>query len=1007
MTKFNLIHKLLRSVFLFLISFVIVYTVNAQGREITGSVSDSQTGESLIGVNVQILGTTVGTVTNVDGTFTITASSGQSLVFSYVGYESRTIEITDQTTLDVAMTLSYERLDEVVVVGYGTMKRSDLTGAVSSVREEDITQVKSANAIEALQGKVSGMDMVRSSGRAGSGYSILLRGARSLTASNSPLYIVDGVQYGSNVNINPNDIVSMEVLKDASSTAIYGSRGANGVILITTKKGTAGKPTVSFNTYYGITSPLGSVPIGDAEYFLRMSRDYLRTTRPEYDWDTPDDGIDVGPALSARENEGYARGEDFDWIDAQRENFGSQQDYHLSITGGNEQTSYAVALNHMIEDNFIPNDKYKRYSLKTSLDSKVTKWLDMGNSSFITFTDQILGRGINYNQNPLTPAFDSLGNLDPEPNDRVPFENPLIDQDPDNYFNQEYTTRIFSTFYGQLNLIEGLTFRTSLNFDLNFERNGFYQGTFEGIDRLSQGNVSYIDNYRWTWQNVLTYDKNFGDHHIQLTAASELISNRTERAYQAGTDLELGNSLWWTLNSANQDKLIAPTGDEGWLQLTESSLASFIGRVHYGWKGKYLATFTGRYDGASQLAPGAKWAFFPAASVAWRISEESFMSNINAISNLKLRFGWGVSGNQSVSPYSSVGSIQLTPMYYEFGQPEQVVLGYRTFYLENPDLTWETTATTNIGLDFGLIQNRISGSLELYQSKTTDLLQDRTLPPTSAVPVITQNVGSTENKGIELTLRTANVSTGDFTWTTDLTFSANREEITYLVGGVEQDLANFWFVGHPVDVYYDYDMIGIWQLGEEAEAALYTREPGDFKLMDVNGDTTISDMDRVVLGTPRPKWIGGLNSVMTYKGFDLTVFLYARIGHMVSDGIEGQWSPDRRENSMIRDYWTPNNPTNDYPKMDPTLTRSGWSEATVLRYKDGSFVKIRDITLGYTIPASITRKAYISSARVYLTAKNAFAFGKYYKQGRYDPEYRGAMGMPIPKMFAIGANLTF
>jgi TonB-linked SusC/RagA family outer membrane protein len=1005
MRKMTLIQRLFRTLTGVLLSFILAATVHAQARQITGHVTDAQSGESLPGVNVQIVGTTSGSSTNVEGTYSLSAESGQELLFSYVGYESQTIVIGNQTVIDVALSVSYERLDEVVVVGYGTMKRSDLTGAVSSVREEDITQVKAANAIEALQGKVSGIDMVRSSGRAGSGYSILLRGARSLTASNSPIYIVDGVSYGSDIDINPNDIASMEVLKDASSTAVYGSRGANGVILITTKQGTAGKPKISFDTYYGITSPLGSVPLGDAEYFLRMSRDYLRTTRPEYDWNTPDDSIDVGPALSARENEGYARGENFDWVAAQRKDFGSQQDYHLSITGGNEQTRYAVALDHMIEDNFIPNDNYKRYSLKTNVESKVTKWLNMGNSSFISFTNQILGRGINYNMNPLTPAYDSLGNLDPEPNDRVPFENPLIDQNPDHYLNQVYDTRIFSTFYGQLNLLEGLSFRTSLNFDLGFQRNGFFQGTYEGIDRLSTGNVSFTDSYNWTWQNVLTYDKNFGDHHLQLTAATELISNRIERGYQSGTDLELGNSWWWTLSSANQDKLIAPSGDEGWLPLSEKSLASFIGRVHYGWKGKYLATFAGRYDGASQLAPGSKWDFCPSASVAWRISEESFMSGISAITNLKLRLGYGVTGNQSVDPYSSVGSIQRIPMYYEFGQPEQVVLGYRTFYLENPDLTWESTAVTNLGIDFGLLRNRISGSIELYKSHTYDLLQDRTLPPTSAVPVITQNVGETKTKGIEVTLRTVNISSGDFSWTTDLTFSANREEITYLVGGVQQDLANFWFVGQPLSVFYDYDKIGIWQLGEEEEAALYGRVPGDLKLADVNGDTTISDLDRVVLGTPRPKWIGGLNSVMTYKGFDLTIFVFARIGHMISDGIETQWSPDRRENSMERDYWTPNNPTNDYPRLNPGLTRSGWSEATVLRYKDGSFVKIRDLTLGFTLPKDITSKAYISSARVYITAKNAFAFGKYYKQGRYDPEYRGAMG--IPKMFAIGANLTF
>ena len=995
--------KLMRFLLFCMVGSFMFFTANAQVREVSGVVTDAETGEPLIGVNVTLVGTTTGTITANDGSYSINVPSGETLQFSYVGYESESVTVTDQTEINVSLTLSTEEIDEVVVIGYGTMKRSDLTGAVSSISEEDIATTKSSNVIEALQGKVAGLDMVRSSGEAGSGYSILLRGARSLTASNSPIYIVDGIDYGSDVNINPNDIESIEVLKDASSTAIYGSRGANGVILITTKKGTAGKPVISFNTYYGITTPLGSLPVGDADYFLRMSRDFLRTTRPAYDWDTPDSEIDVGPSLSRRENEGYDAGTDFDWIDAQMEDYGTQQDYHLSVTGGSESTRYAVSLNHMVEDNFIPNDNYKRYSLKTNLESDVTDWLSLGNSTFIAYSDRRDGEGINYNHIPLVSAYDTLGNLIPEPNDRVPFPNPLINQDPNYYLNEITQTDLFSTFYAQLNLVDGLNFRSSFNIDLGFNRNGSFEGEYVGLDRLSTGSNTMSSGYEWTWQNVLTYDKFFGDHHLILTGATETVYSRTERSYQAATDLLLGNSWWWALNSGQQDLLISPPGDEGFLQLEENQLVSFIGRVHYGWRNKYLATFTGRYDGASQLAE--KWAFFPSASVAWRVSEESFMDNVEAITNLKIRVGYGVTGNQSVSPYAALGSIIRTPMYYEFGADPY--LGYRTGYLDNPDLTWETTSATNVGIDIGLFNYRISGSVELYQTNTQDLLQNRTLPPTSAVTEITQNVGQTKNRGIELSMRTVNISTTEFTWSTDITFAANQEEITFLVGGVEQDIGNGWFVGHPVDVFYDYDKIGIWQLDEEEEATLYGREPGMLKLRDVNNDSLINDQDRVILGTPRPKWTAGLNSVMRYKNFDLTIFAYARIGHMVSDGIEVQWAPDRRENSMERDYWTPNNPTNEYPRIDPSLTRSGWAEASTLRYKDGSYVKIRDVTLGYTLPKDLTMRANISSLRIYATLKNYFAFGEYFSQGRYDPEYRGAMSKPIPKMVAFGANFTF
>lgn len=998
---------LLKKVFPYLLTgifgLLFVLPANAQEREITGMVRDAETNEPLIGVNVTVTGTQTGTITNADGSYSITASPGDSLHFSYIGYLQVYVEVADQQEINVMLNTSLETIDEVVVVGYGTMKRSDLTGAVSSIREEDIATTKSTNVIEALQGKVAGLDMVRSSGEAGSGYNVLLRGARSLTASNSPIYIVDGIDYGSNININPNDIESMEVLKDASSTAIYGSRGANGVILITTKKGKVGKPVISFNTYYGITSPLGNVPLGDADYFLRMTRDFLRTTRPEYDWDTPDDEIEVGPGLSARENLGYAAGNNFDWVDAQTEDYGTQQDYHLSISGGNQILSYAVSLNHMVEDNFIPNDNFKRYSLKVNLNSQVTDWLSIGNSTFLANSNRIDGNGINYNMNPLTPAYDSTGRLVPEPDDRAPFENPLIDQDPDNYLNEIIQTDLFSTLYAQLELSEGLSFRSSLNINLGFNRDGYFQGEYVGIDRLSEANNTMASAYKWTFQNVLTYDKNFGDHHLIFTGATETVSSKIERSYQGATDLLLGNSWWWSLTSGQQDILIAPPGDEDFLQLVENQLASFIGRVHYGFRSKYLVTLTGRYDGASQLAE--KWDFFPSASFAWRISEESFMDNLETLTNLKLRFGYGKTGNQSVRPYAALGSIIRTPLYYEFSTDPY--LAYRTGYLDNPDLTWETTTAQNLGIDFGLFRNRISGTIELYQTNTQDLLQNRTLPPTSAVPEITQNVGETKNQGVEVTLRSVNISKNNFSWSTDITFAANTEEITFLVGGVEQDIGNGWFLGNPINVFYDFDKIGIWQLDEEEEAALYGRDPGELKLRDVNNDTIINDLDRVILGTPRPKWTAGLNSTMRYKGLDLTVFVYARMGHMVSDGIERQWAPDRRENSMERDYWTPNNPTNAYPRLDPGLTRSGWSEATTLTYKDGSYIKIRDITLGYTLPEDLTQKAYIKSLRLYVTLKNYFAFGEYFSQGRYDPEYRGALGKPIPKMAAFGANFTF
>jgi len=395
------------------------------------------------------------------------------------------------------------------------------------------------------------------------------------------------------------------------------------------------------------------------------------------------------------------------------------------------------------------------------------------------------------------------------------------------------------------------------------------------------------------------------------------------------------------------------------------------------------------------------------------------MQNLDAISNLKIRFGYGTSGNQSVGPYSSLGSITNYAMNYEFGVSETAAIGYRTGSLKT-NSKWEKTSAYNIGIDFGLIKNRISGSIELYQAKTTDILQEVTLPPTSAVTQVVENIGETESKGIEVSLRTVNISTADFNWTTDITFASNSEEITLLAGGVTQDVANGWFVGEPLTVFYDWNKIGIWQLDEAEEATMYRAEPGAIKLEDIDNNDTINDADRMVLGSSKPKWTGGINSTMKYKNFDLSVFFYARMGQMIKDNVIGLWSPDCRENSIERDYWTPNNPTNEYPKVDPNQTRSGWSQQTVLQYVDGSYIKIKDITLGYTLPQNITSKLMMSSFRIYVTAKNAFVLGKYFSQGRYDPEAvnrdpdadiedRGIsnIGFPMPKMFAIGANINF
>lgn len=1024
-----------------LLNCIFVLSAFAQDARITGTITDSETGEALIGVNIMEKGTYNGTVTDLDGNYSLMLETDNAVLsITYIGYKSQDIPVEGQTEIDIVLEPDVASLDEFVVVGYGVMKRSDLTGAVSSVDNAELSKVKTHNAVEALQAKVAGMDIRSSDGRAGANPSIQLRGSRSLSGSNSPLYIVDGVEFGGNININPNDIESMEVLKDASSTAIYGSKGANGVVLITTKQGKKGKANVSLNTFYGVTSPLGSVPVGEADYYMQMKRDLYRTTNYDPDaevstWDLTDAEVNElvisTGALYPEEQVGYADGLNYVWPKEELESNGTQQSYHINVSGGSEKTSYSTSIEHFIEDTYIVKDKYERYGFRSNLQSQVKDFLKVGNSVVLTHQKLTRGEGLDYGSSPLASPYGDEGELLPYPIASLPFENPYVDMNPNYRYVGEFQTRIFANLWAELLIAKGLTLRSNINADLNFRRNGTSVDTYPDLERNSSSNISLQNNYKWTWTNVLTYNKTFGENHsIMLTAATEAMQNRFEGYYMDATQLQLEHNNphfgnWYNIGTASGDKNLSSN-------YVGRSMMSYIGRLHYGFKDRYLATFSVRHDGASQLAIGHEWDTFPSVALAWRVTEEEFMKDFSHIlSNLKLRFGYGTSGNQSIAPYASFGGIADYNLYYDFGDTGYI--GTRTGRISNEGLGWEKTTSTNIGIDFGLLRNRISGSVEIYRAETNDILQNKSLPPTSAIAFQAANVGSTLNRGVEVTLNTVNVDTKNFKWTTNFTFATNDEEITFLANGVQQDVGNGWFVGYPLSVYYDYEYIGIWQTDEAEQAAIYGAEPGDVKLRDIwnedlngngvieseaevvneNGDVVVQnefvldDNDRKIIGTPRPDWYGGITSNMTIFDFDLSVLFYARVGQMIQDDVRGSWAPDGRTNSMEIDYWTPNNPTNNYPRVNPGLTQSGWSDQRTLTYTDGSFYKIKDITLGYSVPNSLLEKIKLSEARIYASAKNAIVFSDFFSKGRYDPEMQGNLGYPSPRIFLVGASITF
>lgn len=1001
--------------FLLLFFMLSNLTVYSQQNQISGTVKDASNGETLLGVNVVILGTTSGTVTDYDGNFSLTADANDTLQISYVGYLDEIVPVGGRTLIDVQLAPDIETLDEVVVVGYGTMRKSDVTGAIVSIAEEEFTQVKTTNVIGSLQGKAAGVDIIRESGEAGSGFKVTIRGERSLSAKNDPLYVVDGIQYGSGIDINPNDIESIEILKDVASTAIYGAKGANGVVIITTKQGIEGKPKITFSAYAGMNTPLGKLPYMDRNDYMQYKED-LTKFKEYYTTDEWPDSVDV--PYQQFELDGIENGTNTNWFDEVRRK-GYIQNYFLSVAGGKEGISYHLSLDYINEKGMLENDDYKRYVVKGGMDIKVNDYLNVGTSNILSFKNRnrmdFPEKNIRL-MNPLAEPYDSAGNLiiNPMPNSTA--QTPLWYFQEGYYTREELTTRIFTNVYANVRILEGLNFRSTFNVDYTTFREG-------KSERAGEEDVNVYAYYKPqrdnTWTNMLTYDKTFGIHHLQVTGVQEMLWGYAEKYRMSGRNPSISNSLWYAPTSWDASsislQLDQDKKDDDLIPYTEGSQLTFLGRVNYGLLNRYIFTASLRYDGSSRLAKGNQWDYFPSASVAWNISEENFLKQVNFISLLKLRFSYGVSGNYAVPTYSSIDRVNTNPLYYEFGTPELVTFGYRPVYAGNPNLGWEKTTSFNLGLDFGIINNRVSGNVDMYIANTTDLLQRRTLPPHAAIPYIYDNVGETQTKGIEVMFHSINFSpskSGGFKWTTDISFTRNKEEIVKLASGLQRDEANGWFVGSPIKVWFDYEKVGIWQYSDAEEIDLYSDVVfGDIKVRDQNGDTLIGEDDRIVLGQKLPKWFASMNNRFEYKGVDLSILMVARMGHTVQDRVmtQSQNRDDYSEGGMMVNYWTPENPSNESPRLDPNISSIGYMPYnSTLEYTDGSWIKIRDITLGYTFPAELMEKIKVSSLRVYISAQNAFVlYSPLFKKGRYDPEKNGSTNWPTPKTFLIGLTLDF
>jgi TonB-linked SusC/RagA family outer membrane protein len=1015
-------------VLLFLLGTV---TAQAQTKAQLNGIVTSGSGDPLDGVSITVRLTSSkdkevqSLSTNDKGVFQVSAlnpGSRYSFTFSHVGYQEQTVKNFEikagvNNSMIVRMKELPAGLNEVVVIGYGSVKKKDLTGAVSSVKGGKVTEVASGDITNVLQGRAAGVMVQQTSWKPGSMAEVRVRGNRSINGDNAPLYVVDGVPFVDAINmISPNDIESMEILKDASATAIYGNRGANGVILITTKKGKKGKSIVEYNGYYGIQKNQPLPELMSAAEFVEYSRESQRNSlggiydgKPNKELDFKNEQLVATPYMRANMERAWASGSydpsqlvSTDWLEYGLRQ-GMIQDHQLSIRGGSEQTRFLLSADYFDNKGVVLDQDYKRYSVRLNADHDVRKNFRIGtqmsyaNSALNAgWSDIFDGYGLK-SFNPLASPYNEDGTLAMFPTNNTRTPNPVTNFGKTKRLRKQ--DRILANFYGEFDILNNFKFRSNLALDYrafqNFDFNSENTAAAGGQAPSSAINGSER-RFMYSWENILSYTKELGDHSFYATLVQSIQTERSESNNINVKELPYDGQLYYNVGSA---LTINGVGSN----LSEWNLASFMGRLNYAYKGKYLATVSARYDGSSRLAAGQKWVLFPSAALAWRIKNEDFLINNNTITDLKLRLGWGRTGNSGIDPYKTWG--KLNTIRYVFGDASS--LGYTPEEMLNPNLTWETTGTYNAGIDISLFDGRISGSIEGYVQNTYDLLLNRPLPTVSGFGSILSNVGRTRNTGIEFTLNTINMRKRDFEWRSDWIFAFNKQEIVELYNGKKDDVGANWFIGKPVNVFYDLAFNGIWQDTEadKAEMASFNKngstfKAGDIRPLDRNGDKKIDASDRYIIGQRDPKWTASWANNIRYRNFDCSVFFVGMFGQTIYHNMDMRF--DGRYNQPKLDYWTPVNPSNKYPR--PLLGTASVNYLSTLNYYSGSFVRVKNISLGYTLPAHIAKKASFEKFRIYASVQNPFLITNF---PGTDPE--GATGFDEPSVITglIGVNISF
>lgn len=1072
-----------------LIGMMAMFAICASAQKtITGTVIDNN-GDEVIGATIMEKGTSNGTTTDLNGKFSLKVSGKHPIVVTYIGMKKQEVNIVGKSSVKVTLENEATSLNEVVAIGYGTMKRRDLTGAISTIKEDEIRQAPVLNAMEGLQGKVAGLDITRSSGKAGESPTVLLRGNRSLNADCSPLYVIDGVSGGNIDNLNPNDIESIEVLKDASSTAIYGSAGANGVIIVNTRQAVKGKTQVDFNAYIGINAwPSFPSTLSGEDYISFLEENFYNTKnyRPQGARGTAEymnsllgeDGVNF--TLGAR----AAMGLTYDdmgnpvynpaaaqWVNWKDEliRTGVQQNYNISVRGGTDKTQSYMSAGYQQEKGLYRKDQAQLLTFRAGSTYNVNNIVSLGFQSTMSYKDKDnrssrLSKSLN--QVPLGQVWNEDGSLKTYPIDDMKTYINIMADDVDNvYENNSKSFNLHLTPFIEIKPIKGLSFKSLVDAGLSNSRGGIWDGlnTYYKLSG-SQPNIrkaSYNTGNHWSymWQNVLTYNFQINKiHDITVTGITEYAKSFNESGNMNNENFDYDTQKWYNLQGGTNPTVYTSYQDQARM--------SYAGRIHYSLLGRYLLTASVRRDGSSVLYKDKRWSTFPAVAAAWRISDETFMDwSRNWLDNLKLRIGYGVTGNSNIAPYSSLTMVESSANNLSLGgtQVQSYVL---TKAVANYDLTWEKSYNWNLGLDFAVLGNRIDGSIELYTTDTKGVLYGRTMPTVyglyNAKSPYTKmsNIARIKNKGIEITINSRNIQNKDFQWNTSFTFATNNEKLKEINLGndvtVNELVSLGLYMNNPVSTLYGYKKVGIWQKSEENQAASFGNYPGDVKLAvngaygrgltwdadytyqatvkdDKGGDilktfhgayyeddiatgkrvyytmnnpySVSSSTDRMILGHKTPDWSAGMSNSFYWKNFDLTIYAFMRWGQMIDGQSNCLLSCFKTTNiPECFDYWTENNPTNAYPRV---YTQSDQA-VQAMGYVDGSYFKIKNITLGYTFPQKILKKTHLSKLRLYGTITNPLIISKEHDLMKgMDPEANCSDEFPLYRTLLFGVNVSF